>query len=980
MKLEWPPTLSHRVDAIIRDHGSELAIKDGVGNTLTYSQMAGRVNSIANALVAINNVDGARVAVFQEPTADWICSLLAIFRVGAVYVPLDLRTQMPRLASIARNCQPRAILAHNATISKLSGLGALDATIVDVSTLSNSDLRCISNRANPSSPAVILFTSGSTGTPKGIVIHHSSLRDQMEGYSREYKISEVSAMVLQQSAFSFDFSIDQIFSALANGGGLYVVPATQRGDPIAITNLMAAEAITYTSATPSEYLMWTRYGGSILKLCSRWTNAFGGGEPLTEALVQEFRNLGLPGLRLFNNYGPAETTVSSTKIEIPYHEMTSAEVIPAGFMLPNFSVYILDEQLNPLPPGFPGEIVIGGAGVSSGYLDNGELTKQKFIPDPFLSMNSTYKDSGWHTMYRTGDRGRLRDDGALICEGRIDGDTQIKLRGLRIELEDIENTIIQAGNGAIVNAVVSVRGQTDSQFLVAHVVFSETYTLQDREAFLKHLMSSLPLPQYMCPALFVPLERVPLTNHFKVDRLAIKNLALPQSEENTNVINLTETEIRLRSIWHKVLPYAPAIAVDSDFFNVGGNSLLLVRLQAMVRENFHVVLRLVDLMNAGTLKVMASMIQDAALVSIIDWVAETALPERFVQEGAQAKVHARKANRAGENIVVLLTGSTGYLGRHILQQLAADSRISKIYCVAIRENDTPAEKRVSTRSDKIILRKGDLGLPLLGLAHEEFETLSSEVDLIFHSGANRSFWDNYETLRPSNVSPVKELVKLALPHKIPIHFMSSGGVLDYKLTAPPTDGSDGYIASKWAAEKYLSNAAKQLGIPGYIHRPLSTAAAGKSTSAPPPTEEKVLEELSSLAKQMKTRPSFEAVNGHIDLIPTETVLENIWIALFENRDGHGNSLSSSSSSSSSPPSPSPSPSPRYISHKSTIRVQTQSFVRHLEHDPDLRGLESMPALEWVGAAKKSGFAYFIASQDIAMSGGRGGQGGIMSKR
>lgn len=961
MQLEWPPTLSHRVDAVVRDHSSDLAIKDGSGITLTYSQMAGRVNAIVNALVAADAVDGARVAVFQEPTADWICSLLAIFRAGAVYIPLDLRTQMPRLARIVTNCQPRTILVHDATVDLISGLGTPDATIIDVSTLPRSDPKTIPNRANPSSPAVILFTSGSTGTPKGIVILHSSLRNQMEGYSKEFNISAGATMVLQQSAFSFDFSMDQIFSALSNGGGLYVVPATQRGDPTAITNLMAAERITYTSATPSEYLMWTRYGGSSLELCSEWTYAFGGGEPLTEVLVQEFRKLCLPGLRLFNNYGPAETTVASTKIEIPYREMISGEAIPAGFMLPNFSVYIVDEQLNPLPPGFPGEIVIGGAGVSSGYLDNENLTKQKFVPDAFLSSNSTYTINGWHNMYRTGDRGRLRDDGALICEGRIDGDTQIKLRGLRIELEDIEITILQAANGSLLNTVVSVRGEVDSQFLVAHLVFSETFRIQDREAFLKRLPSLLPLPQYMCPAVFIPLDRLPLTNHFKLDRQAIIELPLPLPEKDAVVMQLTGTESRLRLIWQEILPYAPAIAADTDFFSVGGNSLLLVNLQAMVREAFQVVLRLVDLMNAGTLKSMASVIQDTAFVSVIDWDMETAIPESLLRGDMQAEAHAGTFHRAGDNLVVLLTGSTGYLGRHVLRRLVSNSRISKIYCVAIRWRDLPVGQRLSVHSEKIILRNGDLGLPLLGLADGEFEALSREVDLIVHSGANRSFWDNYEALRSSNVSPLKELVNLALPKQVPIHFISSGGVLKYKSATPPTDGSDGYIASKWAAERYLCNAANRFGIPAYIHRPLP-AAAGTCSSAP--TD--ILKELSTLAKQMKTRPSFHGVHGHIDLIPTKTVIDNICAVLFEN-DDHEHVRSS----------------PRFVPHESFIRVDTRSFVKHLEQDPGIRDFQSVPALEWMGAAKRMGFSYFIASQDIAMGGGSGadaGHGMVISKR
>lgn len=956
MESSWPPTLSHRVDAMVREHGGEIAIKDGADNTLTYSQMAERVNSIATSLVAALAVDGAKVAVFQEPTSDWICSLLAIFRVGAVYVPLDLRTPLPRLATIVQKCRPRTILAHGATVNNTPALEAPNATIIDISSLPTSDSKAMPNRAIASSPAVIIFTSGSTGTPKGIVIDHSSLKNQMESYSKEYSIAAGAGMVLQQSAFSFDFSIDQIFSALSNGGGLYVVPAAQRGDPLGITKLMAAERITYTSATPSEYLMWTRYGATNLALCSKWRYAFAGGEPLAEVLVQEFQKLGLPGLRFFNNYGPAEITVASTKIEIPYNEMTAGEPIPAGFMLPNYSVYIVDEHLKPVPAGFPGEIVIGGAGVSSGYLDDHELTKQKFIPDPFATTSSAYMVRGWHTMYRTGDRGRMRDDGALMCEGRIDGDTQIKLRGLRIELEDIENTILHTADGALISTVVSVRGQADSQFLVAHVVFSQTYQIDGREAFLNRLPSLLPLPQYMVPAVIIPLDNLLLTNHFKIDRLAIKALPIPTAVKDTDSTELTETESRLRLLWQEVLPFAPAIAANSDFFHIGGNSLLLVKLQAMVRDSFDVALRLVDLMNTGTLGLMASVIQESRSIHNIDWAVETALPESLLQSSRAPEVSTSKFRQPSDNLVILLTGSTGHLGRHLLPRLVADSRISKIYCVAVRESNVPIERRLFIKSDKIMIRSGDLGLPLLGLADGEFSALASEVDLIIHSGANRSFWDNYETLRPSNVSPIKELVKLALPRKVPIHFLSSGAVLQYSLTTPPTDGTDGYVATKWAAERYLSNASEKLGLPVYIHQPLS--AAGISTSAPP----EILDELSRLGKQMKMHPSFDMVQGHIDLIPMAGIIDKIHANLFEDP---------------------PSQSPRFVLHESYTRVAVRSFVDHLEKNVDMDDFERMPALEWVGAAKQAGFSYFIASQSIAM-GSNGDHGdnavGFVSKR
>ena len=950
MQLSWGPTLSHRFDEMVRENRSLLAIKDSMGNILTYSQAAARVNAIAAALVAANVMGGHKVAVFQEPTADWICSLLAIFRVGAVYVPLDLRTSLPRLARIVSQCTPNLILAHDSTMANVPALGALKTKTIDVSAIPRFKDDTLPNRAQPSSPAVILFTSGSTGVPKGIVINHSSLRNQMESYSREWNIAAAATKVLQQSAFSFDFSIDQIFSALANGGGLFVVSATQRGDPMEITKLMVDEGITYTSATPSEYLMWTQYGSPHLKFCSRWQCAFAGGEPLPDTLVQDIKGLNLAGLHFFNNYGPAEITVASTKMEIAYNKMIPGELAPAGFMLPNYSVYILDKDLNPLPVGFPGEIVIGGAGVSSGYLNNEALTKEKFIPDVFES--SDFKINGWRTMYRTGDRGRLRADGALICEGRIDGDTQVKLRGFRIELGDVESCVLQAANGALTDAVVSLRDHDDVHFLVAHVVFAQRFPAEDRDSFLKRLPSLLALPQYMCPAKIIALDRLPLTNHLKVDRQTIKALPL-SAESNATNIDLTKAESELQYIWQKIIPNAPVITAETDFFLIGGNSLLLVKLQALIREAFDVIVPLVDLMSNSTLRQMELAIKDTTAIHKIDWDKETELTQPLTKSCGDIDTHPEKLDKARNNLTVLVTGSTGYLGRHLLPRLVADARISKIYCVAIRDSDTPLEQRIPIQSDRVFTSRGDLTLPHLGLTQRDYTSMAHDIDLIIHSGANRSFWDHYETLRATNVTPLLELIKLALPNRIPIHFVSSGGVLEYDSQQPPRDGSNGYVASKWAAEKLLSKAAAILGIPSYIHRPLAATELSISTSS------QVLEELSAITMKMGSRPSFEGLHGSIDLIPHEDFLNKMCAALFDD---------------------SPSQGLQTISYSSKLRVDLRRLVDHVEQNEKLKDFKTMPALEWVGQAKRNGLGYMIASQDIAMSKEDGGVVKLISRR
>jgi hybrid polyketide synthase/nonribosomal peptide synthetase ACE1 len=208
-----------------------------------------------------------------------------------------------------------------------------------------------------------------------------------------------------------------MYTGLVNGGMVYVVPQDKRGNPVEITEIMRKHAITYTKATPSEYSLWMQYGGDNLREALSWRRAFGGGESLTLAVTQEFADLNLPNLRVFNSYGPTEISISSTKMEISYRDREALETmarIPCGYSLPNYYTYILDEELQPVPTGMPGELYIGGAGVSLGYLHNKELTDKNFVPNLFASEEDI--SNGWTRMYRTSDIGYLREDGAMTSK------------------------------------------------------------------------------------------------------------------------------------------------------------------------------------------------------------------------------------------------------------------------------------------------------------------------------------------------------------------------------------------------------------------------------------------------------------------------------------------------------------------------------------------------------------------------------------
>jgi len=938
---------------------------DGLGNVLTYSDMIKRIEAISEALHNNSIGPGSRVLVYQQPSADWPCSMLAIMHLGAVYVPLDLRNPMVRLAAVAKDCAPSAILADNTTVDSAPQLEATNARIINVSGLPSHPRQRAPNVADANSPAAILYTSGSTGTPKGIRVTHAGLRNEIEGYTKTWGLT--AERVLQQSAFTFNHSSDQMYTGLVNGGMVYIVPDFQRGDPLSITAIIKEHKITYTKATPSEYLLWMQFGGHNLREASSWRFAFGGGEQLQTTVTQEFANLGLRDLRFFNSYGPTEISISSHKMEMPYTDenaMGELGRIPCGYSLPNYYTYIVDQKtLKPVPVGMPGEVCIGGAGVSLGYLHNKELTDKHFVGNPFVTQED--RERGWNRMYRTGDIGHLQSDGAMVFHNRMAGDSQVKIRGLRIELSDIESNLVETSGGVVREAVVTLReGESASPFLVAHVVLAPQHRdMADKQGFLVDLLRRLPVPQYMVPVAAIPLDRFPLSNHSKVDRKAVQNMALPErlsTSPGETVVEMTETMTQLVPVWREVLgssldKFGFDLGPATNFFLVGGNSLLVIRLQATIRRVFRVAIPLVKLLGASSLGEMAQLVEETSAVDSINWDNETAPPS--IPEFLSGIL---SVNSIGRGKTILLTGATGFLGRHLLPLLTSREDISEIHCLAVR-NPTKLESQTSSLpSDhliKIVSHTGDLTAPLFGLSSAEFTRLATSGTAIIHLGASRSFWDSYHVLRGSNVSPLKELVKLATPKKMGIHFVSTSSVFPEGKEAeesaegfvPPTDGSGGYAASKWAGERVLERSAQGLGVRGRVYRFVSN---GDVVQKGGDTEKgELMEEFLRLTREARALPDMGVWRGRIDLVKVDEAVERLVEVVMREQGDEGKV--------------------GFYHYASPLAVHTDELREFLEARVEGKEkMETVPVLKWFGRLKGLGFSYVLAAQDATVGDGK----------
>ena len=874
------------MEEIFANFGDRIALKDVTGDDVTYRELSYRSDAIAAELLDHNITESSIVAVFQEPSADWIYSLLAIIKIGATYLPLDPGTPLLRLAVMATDARVRTILVNDTTQSQLEPLNLQDTTAINVSRLATSRTGHIPVLAKSSLPIAVLYTSGSTGAPKGIVLKHESFLNEVEISAELYGLG-FDDTILQQSALGFDMSLLQIFLALALGGTLCLLPRSVRGDPMAISELIHRENISFTCATPSEYINWVNYGSRSSLERSAWRTALSGGEPVSPSLLQLFRSLEKAEIKLFNGYGPTETTCCSTKLQIDYNQLESSNgSIAIGKPSPNESIYILDERLQPVPIGVPGEIVIGGVGVAIGYLNDEQLASEKFMPDRFA--NTEWLRHGWTTMYRSGDRGRWRADGTLSLEGRLEGDTQIKLRGLRIELREVEEALIQTSHGALTAAIVSARSDDSEgpKFLVAHVVFRSDLPHPERHSLLKTISPNLPLPQYMHPTITVELNSLPVNSSGKVDRRTVA--ALPITAElkvESDTATATSFMSRMKEVWKATIPAAAFdhhhIEAASDFFHVGGNSMLLVKLRSLIEQVFGVPIPLPQLFATPTLAQMAERVEAKSETiggSQIDWSTETE-PNL---EWDNFEPSSWGPNAAFPARVVVLTGATGFLGPYLLSELVENPQVERVHCLAVRSE----QSRQSLREyRKTIVHEGDLTLPLLGLSQDAAGEIFREADVVIHNGADVSHLKTYQTLRLANLDSTKELFRLSLARKIPIHYVSTAGVsmftpretfkeISVSSTLPPRDGSDGYTASKWASERFLERASQHFNLPVWIHRP-SSITRSSSFLGEDATDMELLQNLLKYSRLMHATPVSEKLQGALDLVTAEHVAEGI---------------------------------------------------------------------------------------------------------
>ncbi len=558
---------------------------------VSYEELDGKAVSVAASLRKKGAGPGVIVAVVMDRSLELLVGILSVLKAGAAYLPIEKNIPAQRL---------RFLLADSAATLLVSGDPAVDAIdpAIEVVNLQESSAsyrgeeKKNSSVATPSDPAYIIYTSGSTGRPKGVMIEHRNVTRLFINDKFPFLFGPADVWTMFHS-HGFDFSVWEIYGALLFGGRVVIVPRWTARDARSYWTLLAREQVTVVNQTPASFFVLMdidRQGGQFLRALRY---VIFGGEALLPAKVKPWLDK-YPGARLVNMYGITETTVHVTYKEIGPDEIALGGS-PIGGPLPTLSVYLLDEECALLPQGAVGEICVGGAGTARGYLNRPELTAAAFVENPLKRGDR---------LYRSGDLGKWSSNGELYYLGRAD--SQVKIRGFRVETGEIEGQLIaMAGIQAAV--VTPIENRETDVSLCAYIVAEAPLPEQDIR---NHLRQHI--PEYMIPAYFQFIDKIPLTANGKINRNALPQ---PSLDASAYAPPRNSIEAGLVEIWESILGSKGrgkrTVGIDDNFFALGGHSLNAVALVSGIHKKFHVDIPLVEIFNRPVIRELGEVIAGA---------------------------------------------------------------------------------------------------------------------------------------------------------------------------------------------------------------------------------------------------------------------------------------------------------------------------------------------------------------------------------
>jgi amino acid adenylation domain-containing protein/thioester reductase-like protein len=758
---------------------------------LTYRDLDRRSSAVARHLREAGVRSEDPVAIAIPSGADAIVAILGVLKAGGCFVPVDPAQPPSRRHALITASGARAVLTRDT----LPATGDHEPVPV-----------------HPSQLAYVVHTSGSTGEPKGVEVQHDTLLNLTTAFIAEHGLTAAHRLLMVPPPH-FDAAFGDIFPVLAAGGTLVIHP-----DPGSLTgpDLLGLCVEHRLSAVDTAAPLWQRWVADLAGERLPLEIMMVGGDIVPAATVRAWAKHGIP---LHNHYGPTEATVCATS-----HRTVDGREhptrLPIGRPLPNVRVHLLDRALRRVPVGVVGEIYIGGTAPARGYRGNPAATAAAFFADP-------YGDHPGARMYRTGDLARLNPHGTLDFVGRADD--QVKIRGNRVEPGEV--AAVLAAHPAVAEAVVVARGDRLIGYVGAPAPGTPARNAPDPATpDAPVAVPDVPglrafcadrLPAHLVPDTVVVLDALPTTSTGKVDNSALPEPPTGPTDDTAPADPpRTATERAVAGIWAAVLDRS-GVDRATDFFAIGGHSLIAAHVLAAVRDRLGVTVPMRTLFTAPTVAAFAAAVDDGGAS------AEPPTPDRLRADAVPpAEIRLRtvqppRVPPAGPPRRILLTGATGFLGRHLLDRLLARTD-AHIHCL-VRQSSID---RLPV-TGRVIPVPGDLSAPGLGLSTEDHDTLTA-VDAIYHNAAVPHFAAPYDTLKPAHVDATAAILRLAGDSGAPLHLISTLGVFlgdahDGRVVTEddaPTDPSgltSGYDLSKWVADA-MATAARGHGLPVSVHR------------------------------------------------------------------------------------------------------------------------------------------------------------------
>ncbi|RJE47542.1 MULTISPECIES: thioester reductase domain-containing protein [unclassified Dehalobacter] len=753
-------------------------------SSISYYELNQRANRLARVLRDKGVGANKFVGIFVPRSLEMIVSILAVLKAGGAYLPIDPDYPSQRIDYMLEDSHTTILL----TCQKLMKEIHFSGEVIDVFS-HNEQLAGLANLPKVNTPqdiAYLIYTSGSTGKPKGVMVQHSAIVNLISGITAKIDFSPEKVM-LSVTTISFDIFVAESLLPLSRGLTVVIANEKQQIIPEELNKVMYNHDINIFQATPSRVQLLL---SSDLELTGirNLTDILVTGEAMSTAVLNDLKRVVSSSAKIYDLYGPTETTIWSTMADVTYERKPHI-----GKPIANTQVYILDHYMNLLPIGIPGDLFIGGTGVSKGYFGKDDLTAERFIANPFLP---------GERLYKTGDLARWYPEGDIEYLGRTD--YQIKIRGYRIELGEIEDELLQHPNIREAVAVVK-ENLNNSKVICAYIVADTEIGSTEVKAYLAQY-----LPDYMIPSYIIPVDFIPKTPNNKIDRNS-----LPECEENAAkpILPRNSLERTIAKVWCSLLG-RKSVGIDDNFFDLGGDSLTIVQLQVLLTKK-GIDIEIQDLYEYQTIRQISENMEAQKDSAQSGLISENPIEEISLDYDVQPSL--KRAQH------ILLTGATGFLGIHLLEQLFKQKDCN-IYCLlrgkTIREAEDKLRKQLDfyfngrysqELNQRIIIIPGDIAQDQFGLDGNIYQYLLGKIDLVIHSAAIVKHYGLYRDYLNVNIKGTERVAEFCLQGDIRLNYVSSitvsGNYLTNNIHEERVDftESDLYIGQDYSGNVYVKS-------------------------------------------------------------------------------------------------------------------------------------------------------------------------------